>query len=282
MRVFQSIDKLIKTMATESWNTSLERPYEITRKDLVKDKALKHGAWLTPILLSVIPALILFLIGIISGTPPTVAFFLSLGFIALIGGFIFGLIISGGILYYRQKWLARVRELIAVDGIKTEEVAWFKHELTSAERKSLDEIELQNRLLGDAYRETLASRLTATRIVKTTKKELLLVQRRQNKLKYLKSEVSADLQETLKNDYEKLNEINSEAKQMKVEAETRLHMIEAASRRGNNLADTELALKKLSSRAAELPLALEALKMEEEIRKELEAESETETKSLPQ
>ncbi|NJM53762.1 MAG: hypothetical protein HC846_10475, partial [Blastocatellia bacterium] len=47
-----------------------------------------------------------------------------------------------------------------------------------------------------------------------------------------------------------------------------------ASRHGSNFSETELTLKKLSSRANELPLALEALKMEEEIRKELEAETE--------
>ena len=64
---------------------------------------------------------------------------------------------------------------------------------------------------------------------------------------------------------------------MRVEAETRLQMIEAASRRGTNFSDTELALKRLTARSAELPLALEALKMEEEIRRELEKE-ETETK----
>jgi hypothetical protein len=269
-------------MATESWNTSLERSFEVTRRDLVKDKALKHGAWLSPVLLSIIPALILLIIGLFSGTPPTIAFFFSLGFIAFVGGFILGLIISGGLLYYRQKWLTQMREKIAVDGIKTEEVEWFKHELTTAERKALNEIESGNRMLGDAYRETLASRLTATRIVKSTKKELLLVQRRQNKLKYLKSEASDELQTTLKDDFEKLNEINVEAAQMKIEAETRLQMIEAASRRGTNLAGTELALKKLTARAAELPLALEALKMEDEIRKELEAEPDAETKSLSQ
>lgn len=265
-------------MATESWNTSLERPYEVTRKDLAKDKALKYGAWTTPFLISFLPALIIFLFGFLSTNPALI--FISLFW--LIGGFIFGLGISGGLLFYRQKWLAQLREKIAIDGIRTEEVEWFKNELTSAERKSLGEIEGKNRLLGDAYRETLASRLTASRIVKFTKKELLLVQKRQNKLKYLKSDVSEDLQNTLKDDYEKLSDISSEAKQMKIEAETRLQMIEAASRRGTNLAETELALKKLTSRAAELPLALEALKMEEEIRKELEAETEPEPKSLTQ
>lgn len=255
-------------MATESWNTSLERPFEVTRRDLVKDKALKHAAWLTPILLAAIPALIIFLFGFLSSNAALIFFSL----IWLIGGFVVGLVISGITLYFRRKWLAEIRERIAVDGIKTEEVEWFKHELTTAERKALKEIESSNRLLGDAYRETLASRLTAARIVKSTKNELLLVERRQNKLKYLKSEASAELQETLKSDFEKFNEINAEAKQMKIEAETRLQMIEAASRRGTNLAETELALKKLSSRAAELPLALEALKIEDEIRRELESE----------
>ncbi len=60
------------------------------------------------------------------------------------------------------------------------------------------------------------------------------------------------------------------------EAESRLHLIEAAAARGSHLADSELALKKLSARAAELPLALEEAKMTEEIKRELDAESEEE------
>lgn len=255
-------------MKADNWEIApIERNYEVTSKDVVKDKIFKYGAWGLPILLPVIPSLILLLLGIFLANP----FFAALAFVWLIGGFIFGLITSGILLIYRQKWLADIRERIAVDGIRTEEVEWFRHELTSAERKSLKELENQNRLLGDAYRETLASRLTATRIVKTTKGELLLVKRREGKLKNLKSDASAELQKVLKDDREKLEEIKKEAEQMRVEAETRLQVIEAASRRGTNLVDTELALKKLSSRASELPLALEALKMEEEIRKELEA-----------
>ncbi len=61
---------------------------------------------------------------------------------------------------------------------------------------------------------------------------------------------------------------------MRVEAETRIHMIEAESRRGRNFADTELALKKLSARTQELPLALESARMEDAIRKDLEKELE--------
>ncbi len=256
----------MQNMEAENWNTSLERNYEVTRKDLIKNKALSHGAWLSPILVSIVPALILSLAGLFVNP----VFFFALAFVWLFGGFILGLILSGGLLIYRQRWLAQMREKIAIDGIRTEEVEWFKHELTGSERKALKEIETQNRLLGDAYRETLASRLTATRITKATKKELLLVKKRQGKLKNLKTEASTDLQKVLQDDFQKLEKIKTEAEQMRMEAETRLQMIEAAARRGTNVADTELALKKLSARAAELPLALEALKMEEEIRKELE------------
>ncbi len=258
-------------MEAENWNTALEKNYELTRKDLIKNKVLTNGAWLSPILLPVLPALILFLIGIFTGGNP---FLLALSFVWLIGGFILGLIVSGSLLIYRQRWLSQLREKLAVDGIKTEEVEWFKHELTSAERKALKEVEGQNRLLGDAYRETLASRLTATRIIKSSKSELLLVKKRQNKLRNLKTEAAGDLQKVLQEDYKKLEKIKSEAEQMRMEAETRLQLIEAATHRGTNVADTELALKKLTARSVELPLALEALKMEEEIRKELEANDE--------
>ena len=251
----------------------LEPRYEVTRKDLAKDKALKYGAWISPVLLSVVPAVVLFVLSLFA-TGATTAMFVFFSLIALVVGFIFGLIITGGILYYRSRWLTQVRERIAVDGVKANEVDWFKHELTTAEKKSLKEIESKNLLLADAFRDTLAARLTATRILKSTKQELLLVKRRQNKLKLLKSENSANLQEDLKTDFEKLSKIKSEAEAMRVEAETRLQMIEAESRRGGTIADTELTLKKLSARTQELPLALESAKMEEEYRKEFEKELE--------
>ena len=250
----------------------LEPRYEVTRKDLTKDKALKFGAWIMPALLAIVPALIFFALFLFSSATPTAFTFLFLTLVSLVGGFLLGLIFTGGILYYRSNWLRKVRERIAVDGIKAHEVDWFKNELTTTEKKSLKEIESKNLLLADAFRDTLAARLTATRILKTSKQELMLVERRQNKLKYLKSENSENLQKELKEDLKKLNQIKSEAEEMRVEAETRIQMIEAASRRGTNLADSELALKKLSARTAELPLALESARMEDEIRRELEKE----------
>ncbi|MDQ3321928.1 MAG: hypothetical protein M3525_05780, partial [Acidobacteriota bacterium] len=172
--------------------------------------------------------------------------------------------------------LAEIRERIAVDGVKAHEVDWFKNELTANEKISLKEIETKNPLLADAFRDTLAVRLTAARILKSTKQELLLVSRRQNKLKYLKSENSTNLQNDLKKDAANLEKIKREAEEMRVEAETRLQMIDAAHRRGANLADSELTLKKLAARTSELPLALESAKMEQEIRRELEKELENE------
>jgi hypothetical protein len=253
----------------------LEPRYEITRRDLAKDKALKYGAWTAPLLLSLIPAVILFIFSLFS-TGATTAMFVFFSLIALIVGFVLGMIVTGSILFYRSRWLADIRERLAVDGIKASEVDWFKHELKTNEKKSLREIERKDLLLADAYRDTLAARITATRILKSTKQELLLVQKRQNKLKYLKSANSTSLQNDLQTDLEKLKKIKSEAEEMHIEAETRLQMIEAASRRGGTVADNELALKKLTARTAELPLALESAKesakIEEEIRLELESE----------
>lgn len=247
----------------------LQPRYEITRRDVAKNKALKYGAWLAPVLLSVPPALVFFVISFFA-TGATTAMFVFFSLIALIVGFLLGLVVTGGILFYRSRWLADVRERLAVDGIKANEVEWFAHELKSTEKNTLQEIERKDLLLADAYRDTLAARMTATRILQSTRRELQLVQRRQNKLKYLKSENSTELQSQLQVDLEKLNKIKTEASEMHVEAETRLQMIEAAARRGGTVADNEFALKKLAARTSELPLALEAAKMEEEIRRELE------------
>lgn len=250
----------------------LERHYEVTRGDLAKNKALVYGAFTAPVLLAAIPALVFFILFLSAGSIPF--FFWSL--VSLVIGAIFGLVVTGGLLYYRSRWLAEIKERIAVDGVKAHEVIWFKNELTTIEKKSLKEIEAKNPPLADAFRDTLAVRLTAARILKSTKEEILLVNRRQNKLRYLKSENSTALQSELKQDAENLEKIKREADEMRVEAETRLQMIDTAHRRGANLADSELTLKKLAARTSELPLALESAKMEQEIRRELEKELEGE------
>ena len=74
---------------------------------------------------------------------------------------------------------------LASDGITASEVTWFTSELTSEERLNLSEIQKTNPLLADAYQETLASRLTATRIIGRSKRELLKVTRRINNARAL-------------------------------------------------------------------------------------------------
>src|SRR5205085_525276 len=98
-------------------------------------------------------------------------------------------------------------------------------------------------------RETLASRLTAARILKSTKQELQLVSRRQNKLKYLKTENSKSLQAELNADKERLEKVRKEADDVLVESKTRLEMIEAAAHRGSSLIGNEQALERLLARA---------------------------------
>lgn len=252
----------------------LELRNEVTKKDLAKGTRMKIAAWTAPFALSVVPAFLFIILFLLFGsTPPVAATFFFLGIISVIIGFIIGLIGSGIFAYKYHEWLKQIREKMAVDGIRAEEVGWFKNELTTAEKKALKELETKNLLLADAYRETLASRLTATRIIKSSRKELTYANRRENKLKYLKAENSENFLKDIQKDITKLGGIKSEAEQMKAEAESRLQMIEAAAMRGGNLVDSELALKKLSARQAELPLALEAAKMEEEIRRELENET---------
>jgi len=187
-------------------------------------------------------------------------------------GFLAGMFTTGLLIHKRSKWTKEMREKIAADGIRAEEIGWFMNELKSSEKRALKAVEARDLLLADAYKETLASRLTATRIVKSSRRELQLAKRRQNSLKQLKSARADEFREQISGDLVKISNINDEAKVMLSEAEARLQMIEAAASRGGNLADSELALKKLSARSKELPLALESAKMTEEIRKELENE----------
>ena len=255
--------------------------YEISKRDFARGRNLKIAAISAPFVLAGVPALVfLMLMFVFGSTPPIAATFFFIGLILTIIGFIVGLGFSAFFAYRHSTWSKDMRERIAADGIRAEEIDWFRNELKTNEKRVLKEMQRTDPMLEDAYRETLASRLTATRIVRSSKRELQLAKRRQIKLKQLKrlnSESAERFNEEIARDLEKIGAINDEANQMLVEAESRLQMIEAAAVRGSNLADSELALKKLSARASALPIALEEAKMTEEIRRELEAETENET-----
>lgn len=247
--------------------------YEITKSDLGRGRKLAIGAISAPILLTAVPAVITFLLLLLAASgPPAAAVILFAGVVATIIGFVISMVITAILVQRRSAWTKEMRERIAADGIKAEEIGWFRHELKSHEKRALKTVEARDLLLGDAYRETLASRLTATRILQSSKRELLYARKRQTSLKQLNSSRANEFGAEISRDLEKIGKINDEAKLMLVEAESRLQMIEAAASRGGTLADSELALKKLSARTAELPLALESARMSDEIRRELEKE----------
>lgn len=251
----------------------LPTKYEISRKDMARGRNLKIVGYSAPVVLTLLPAIVtLFLLFAVASSPPMAATILFLGMIITAIGLIKGLIISGVMAYKHSQWSDDIRERMAADGIKAEEIEWFRKELRPNEKRSLKALERTDLLLADAYRETLASRLTATRILRSSNKELALTRRRESKLKLLRSENSEKFLSEIRQDADKLSRINSEAKDMLAEAESRLQMIESAAMRGSGMADSELALKKLSARSQSLPLALEEAKMTEDLRKEIETD----------
>ena len=250
---------------------------DITPADIIYGRKLKIGAISAPVLMTVVPVVVtLILVLLAASGPPVAAVMMFAGLIATIIGFVVGVAIAVFLTHRRSVWTKEMRERIAASGISAGEIGWFKNELKSSEKRALKAVEARDLMLGDAYRETLASRLTATRIVRSSKRELMFARKRQGSLKQLKSTRADEFQAEIVRDISKISKINDEAKLMLSEAEARLQMIEAAASRGGNLADSELALKKLSARAAELPLALESAKMAEEIRMEMEMEKEEE------
>lgn len=255
--------------------SNLPAKHDITSRDLARGRNLKTAAIAAPIVLTALPAAVTAVLFFLFATsPPVAASILFLGMIITALGFVKGGILTGIFAYKHSNWKQEMRDKIAVDGIKANEVDWFRKELSQHEKKALRDIERNDLLLGDAYRETLASRLTATRILRSTKKEVLLTRRRKNKIRQLQSANAEKFIADIQKDEEKLNSISEEAKTMLAEAESRLQMIEAAALGGGGVANSELALKRLNERAASLPLALEEAKMADSILKELEAEEE--------
>lgn len=253
---------------------------EISPEKYRRGKRLIAGAVAAPLLLTLVPAVITFLLTILlaASTPAAAAIFFVGAIITAVLFFV-GLIISGVLMHRRSTWIKEMRELIAANGIGASEIDWFRNELKSSEKRALKAVEARDLLLGDAYRETLASRLTASRIIKSSKKELQLARNRKSSVKQLNSSRSAEFQAEIEKDIGKIARINDQARNMLAEAESRLQMIEAAATRQGGLASSELALKKLTARSNELPLALEEAKMSQDIRLELESELEKDRSS---
>jgi hypothetical protein len=188
---------------------------DIQKADLAKGRRYKVGAAAAPVLFALVPATVTMLLLLLAASgPPVAAVILFAGIILTVMGFVSGVVISAVLLKKNSDWTKEMRDRIAADGIKAEEIEWFRKELKPSEKRALKAVSARDLLLADAYRETLASRLTATRILRSSKREMLLAKQRQNSVKRLKSTRAPEFAAEIERDIAKIDNINNEAKLM--------------------------------------------------------------------
>ena len=249
-------------------NLQTSKNGKLSGKDAKTATLLKHAPWIAVLLTSIPVPLVLLVLFFLSTTTETAAIFLLLAGLSLAVGFALGLVIAAILLFYRKNWLSKLRDRLASDGITANEVVWFRSELTSAERKSLAEMEQSNPLLADAYRETLASRLTAPRIMARSRKEILRVERHINRARTVRTPESAALQKDLAEHHERLKNVYSQATEHLNHAKTRLQVIEATAHRKLSQGETDQMMSRLGSAQDQLPLVLEIAQLEQQILRE--------------
>ena len=254
---------------------------KLSGKDATTARLLKIAPWIA-LLAASLPAPLVFLVLFLAATATeTAAVYLLLAGLSLVFGFALGLVIAALLLIYRRSWLAKLRDRLASDGITANEVVWFRSELTSAERKALAEMEESNPLLADAYLETMANRLTASRIIARSKREMLKVERQLNRARMLRTQESQSLQQDLMADREGLEHLRQQATEHLEKAKTRLQVIEATANRKLNEGETELMMQRLGSAQDQLPLVLEMAQFEQEALAEIAGHKESQEPQLP-
>ncbi len=234
-------------------------------KDEMIARLWKWLPWFCFFVLTV-PAPIGFLVlFLLSTSTDSAAVYLALSFISLGLGAFLGLLVLLLFVYFRGRWFRRLRDRLAEDGITAAEVPWFTSELTRAERQALSQIQQHNPLLADAYCETLASRLTATRLIKRARNESLKVERRILRARALTGADSTTLLNDLDADHRRLETLRSEANTRLAEAKTRLQVIEAAVNRSLTTNETELMLARLAESQKHYPLTIEMERLEQQL-----------------
>jgi hypothetical protein len=241
---------------------------KLSASDHMMARLLQWAPWLSFFLVA-LPAPVFFFLRYLTSAQDA-AFNMLATLTSLAVGSLAGLMVTLFLLVYRRNWESKIRDKMAKDGVTASELPWFMSELTSAERQALKGIEAQDPLLADAYRETLADRITAARVIASTKRELLLVERRLNRVAYIEGTNTASLQAELTADRQRLEQVKMEGTERRAEAEARLHMIEAAASRGASWAETNIALQRLGANRGQLPLALESARLEQQLREDID------------
>jgi hypothetical protein len=246
---------------------------KLSGKDATTARVLKLAPWIALLAASLPAPLVFLVLFLTTATTESAAVFLLLAGLSLTLGFALGVVIAAMLLFYRRRWLSKLRDRLASDGITANEVVWFRSELTSAERASLAEIERSNPLLADAYLETLANRLTASRIISRSKREMLKVERQINRARTLHTPESASLQKELAADHDRLEHLRQQANDHLVKAKTRLQVIEATASRKLTQGETDLMMQRLGSAQDQLPLVLEIAQLEQQALLEANAQA---------
>ncbi len=239
-----------------------EKARKLTAKDEKFARVLNWLPWLSFLLVTLPIPIAFFGLFLTASTSESAAIYFLLAGVSLGLGSIAGLLVVAALLIYRGRWLGRLRDRLAADGITAREVNWFTRELTGAERKSLRETTDQNPLLGDAYRETLAARLTASRIIVRTDKELARVRARIQRARTLKDADTSSLLKDLEADQQELQMLKGEASLRLSRTKARLQTIEAAASRFLNQAESSAMLRRLAATQEQAPLIIEMEQLE--------------------
>jgi len=196
---------------------------------------------------------------------------------------VFGLVAAFAVVFYRRFWERNLRERLAADGVTAEELRWFESELSEEQRRTLREMEARKPLIAGAYRETLAARVTAARVLASARRDAQLVERRIKTAEGFQTSNRAELEQGLRKDRERLSRVEGEAAEHLSEMDARLLFIESLASRDASQAETETALKRLGSVRENLPLGIEGLREEQEAREEIERElrEQEELRELP-
>ena len=231
---------------------------------------LSWAPWLSFIMVSLPIPIVFLVLFLAAATTEAAAIYLLLSFVSMGLGLVVGLLVLIMLLFYRRSWRSRLRDRLAADGITAAEVPWFASELSSEERKIWGELKQKNPLLADAYCETLAARLTASRIIARARRETLKVERQINRTRNIRGVDTTKLLSDLLSDRQRSDELRQEATFRLSETRARLQAIEAAANRSLSQTETDVMLRRLAASQEHFPLALEMASLEEAARRELD------------
>ena len=221
---------------------------KLTRGDLVMAKALKAAPFVGFAATTIPLPIVFFLLYLFSAEGAAFYMLLTLSSLGL--GAALGLVVALILFLYRRRWEKRLRTRLAEDGITVDELPFFMRELKTSERLTLRRIEGVNEAMADAYRETLAARLTATRLLTRAKRELVRIDGRIARAKQLKNADTRRLQQDLDTDRRRIEEIKDRAEMHLGHAQAQLQTIEAATSRTALRDGTDIALQRLGSRSS--------------------------------